>query len=109
MALPRSQSTMLAGVLVILVLSFLLFVQWLYYRGDEVTQEETIRGPNPDGSWGSYAEPMVQVKGIRIKYGEEDEAMIILEINIGQGRKYGATVTIPVYPLTKEAGLEVDQ
>ena len=106
MALTKPQSTTSAGVLVILVLSFLLFFQWLYYRGDEVPQGETIRGPNPDGSWGSYAEPMVRVKGVRIKYGDEDEAMLILEINIGQGRKYGATVTIPVYPLTEEAKVQ---
>lgn len=100
--------TKASGVMsvIIIVLSFLLFFQWLYHDKLIPTRGETIRGPNPDGSWGSYAEPMVQVQGVRIKYGEENEAMIILTINIGNGKKYGGTITIPVYPLTEEAKVQ---
>lgn len=107
MALTKSQSTMSAGVLVILVLSFLLFIQWLYYRGDEAPQGETIRGPNPDGSWGSYAEPMVKVTGVQIDQ-VTNEATLFLVINIGNGKKYGAYVPIHIYPVTKEAKINED-
>lgn len=96
MALTRSQGTMIG---VIMVLGLVLFIQWAHYNVDETT----IQGPNPDGSWGEYAEPIVQVTGVMIKFGDEDEAMIFFTINAGNGEKYRGHVTVPVYPLTKEA------
>jgi len=99
----RREGTMIA---IIIALCVFLAVRWLYHKVDtasklQTPQGETIRGPNPDGSWGTYAEPIVQVSGVVIKSGDENEAMIFLVIDMGDGKKYGSNVTIPVYPLTK--------
>ena len=96
MKITRSQGTMVG---VIMVLGFVLLVQWMYYNVDEITTQ----GPNPDGSWSGYAEPMVQVTGVMIELGDENVAMIFFTINAGNNEKYGGHVTVPVYPLTKEA------
>lgn len=103
MVLTRSQGTMIG---IIMVLCVVLFVQWAYYNIGPEHQVATIQGPNPDGSWGEYAEPIVQVIGVMIEFGDEDKAMIFVTINAGNGEKYRGQITIPVYPLTGETETE---
>lgn len=99
MVLTRSQGTMIG---IIMVLCVVLFVQWAHYNVDETT----IRGPNPDGSWGGDAEPIVQVTSVLLKFGDEDEAMIFFTIDAGNGEKYGGHITVPVYPLTEATAIK---
>lgn len=82
----RREGTML-GIIIALVT--MLIVTWSYISVDKASK---LQQPQ---------EPMVRVSGVLIKFGDEDEAMISLVIDMGDGKKYGSNVTIPVYPLTK--------
>lgn len=108
MALTRREGTMI-GIIMFLLL--VLFAQWIgnnidkalmYQKGQESLQGQTIQGPNPDGSWGRYAEPMVQVKGVAINK-ETNEATIALIINVGSDENYLAYTTLPLDTTAEEA------
>lgn len=59
--------------------------------------EQTIQGPNPDGSWGRYEKPMIQVGSVIINTAT-NEVTIFLTIDIGTGEKYTTHTILPLDP-----------
>jgi len=55
------------------------------------------RGPNPDGSWGRYEEPMVKVTAVMIDHRTR-ELTLLLTISIGTGESYTTRATLPFDP-----------
>lgn len=94
MALTRRQGTNIGLLLAVVIL---VPLAWLAFniKVPVVENPQTRQGPNPDGSWGKYEEPIVQVKGITINR-ETEEVIIYLTVDLGTGGKYLTHATLPL-------------
>lgn len=109
MALTRSQATMIG---VALTLGVVILCLWIYRSMDDspeperpIIQGPIIRGPNPDGSWGTYTGPFVQVVGTMINT-DKVEITIFMIIDVGTGGKYNTHITLPIDGIIKEVEIK---
>jgi len=88
--------------LIIIVLGVVLIVALL--KGPELDEPSKV-GPNPDGSYGTQAEPLVQVRGTMIKEGE---LTIFLVVDVGSGGKHLTQIVLPVIETIREGKKDED-
>lgn len=73
----------------------------------DIENYEAMRGPNPDGSWGTYAESPVRISGVAVNHGTK-ELIIYLTADLGTGGKYTTHATLPLDETIKEEVLHED-
>lgn len=96
MALTRTQSTLIGLACAVCVM---LFVGWMAFKIDrnpeyQSAQGKPIRGP----SHGT----LITVTEVKINIETKEDALIFIVIDLGDGEKYGANFSVPVYPIAKE-------
>lgn len=119
--LTKRQGTVLMISVVLVVLGFLIWA-WLSTGKIGNLEEPTQRGPNPGGSWGSYAEPMVQITSVRLNTGVLGETLgpasemlllntmtitIYMAIDVGAEGKYITHITLPVDTVIRPTTINV--